>query len=383
MVKACPVYGDLNYPNFNGLPPIPLCCQPLSSYPTCETPTYQVPSISKVHICELLPDVDYTPQYILVNLPILTFLLITAIPRFFLCMLYDVGLAINNVVSDTDKFMASLLDIGLAPFIGFAEGASNGGCNVLQGIISLFSKAKIPSFQNNKCPFTYTFNTTLQETLETIGFALGVPFGLINTLVSFVIDMLGVLQCYLVNLSITIGVCLGPFSASATVTPFSFFSRFLLFNCACLLGQTGYCPNVQWLIGWCTGTPSPCPVTNSACSNVTTTTNKCQECYNSCEEQATQEITELNNYCTNCYANCVEYCDQYESSTPACYNECSKSLNECDQCVNSEASQIHDACTSYAIQCYAEECTPPQSCAPPTVPPCSFPSTKYFTCGSS
>jgi hypothetical protein len=176
------------------------------------------------------------------------FSVITAIPRYFFCLLYDSALAIYTVAKDTNRFIESIIDLTLAFFLGIAEGASIGGCIVMSFILSFFGIHLNIQPQYDICPLKYTFNTGIQTILTEIGFALGVPFGLINLLIGVLLDVLGILGCIFTNL--TIGICVGftipliftsyTVSFSASISPFTFLGGLVPFNCGCILGQLGF-----------------------------------------------------------------------------------------------------------------------------------------------
>jgi len=383
-VTICPTYGYLTVANLKGLPPIPLCCNSLSQYPTCQTPTFQVQGIGKRSICQILPPAPYSESFALVNLPLLLFLLITAIPRYFFCLLYDVGLAIYNLTQDVDEFIASILDLLLGFFIGFAEGASDGGCIIMQTIASLFSNVHITSFTNDACPFTYTLSVPLQQILETIGFAIGSVFGLINTIIGFLLDSIAILLCYLANLSVTFGVCFSIFGVQLggvyTLTPFSFLSLINPFNCGCILGQMGLCPNLSLVIGNCQYSQSPCTVSNSGCSNLGTQQTNCQNCYNTCEQDLNSIVQDNQQACDTCYHNCLQYCqEQYGGSGGTegssnnnnngtqytqCVIQCQNGYNQCESCVQQYANTGQSSCQQLQTQCYQNGGQPPSNCQP-------------------
>ncbi len=385
---VCPTYGKLPVANLKGLPPIPLCCNPLSQYPQCQTPTFQVQGIGKRSICQILPPAPYSESFALVNLPILLFLLITAIPRYFFCLLYDVGLAIYNLTQDVDEFIASILDLLLGFFIGFAEGASDGGCIIIQSFASLFSNVHITQFTNNACPFTYTLSVPLQQTLESIGFAIGSIFGLINTFFGFLLDGLAILLCYLANLSITFGVCFSvlgiQLGGTITFSPFSFLGLLNPFNCGCLLGQMGLCPNLSLIIGNCQSNQGPCTVTNSGCSNLGTQVTNCQNCYNNCQQQVQSVTQENEQTCDTCYQNCLQYCKQQYGQTSQtiteqsgetvtistgvsyteCVQQCQQGFQQCESCANQIAQAGYNSCQQYLNECYQNGGQPPSNCNP-------------------
>ncbi len=382
--QTCPVYGQLNFPNFQGLPPIPLCCNPSKCIPQCVVPQYTVVQPGKRSLCQLIPEAPYNESFILANLPLLTFLLITAIPRFFFCLLYDVGLTIVNITKDVDKFIASLLDILVAPFLGFADGASYGGCAIIEDIISFFTGGpKIPP-PSNQCPFRYTFNTTLQNTLELIGFAIGSVFGLINTFIGFLIDGVGIALCYLTNLTINFGVCFDvfgiDFNLTGSVSPFTFLNPLNFMNCACVLGQTQYCPTINAVIGNCPPSVPSCTITNAGCPGVPTPFSQCIDCDSQCLQDVYTLTQAQQNYCNQCYQSCKACCNGNED----CINSCQQAWGQCNNCVSQLASCLQGQCAFDFIQCLPNNKPPPNGCNPnvdycePST--CCFPDTDYFSC---
>ncbi len=384
MSQTCPVFGDLPYANLNGLPPLPLCCNPANCYPQCQTPQYTTKTIGKRSICQILPPAPYDESFILVNLPLIASLLITAIPRYFFCLLYDVGLALYNIASDADTFLASLLDLMLAPFVGFAEGASYGGCYVIRDIINFFSGIPNQPPPTNLCPFQYTLNTGVQNTLELIGFAIGSIFGLIDTLIGFLINGIGIALCFLTNLSIKIGICFhaGPFGVNLTgkLTPFFFLNVLNFMNCGCVLGQLGLCPVYNAVIGNCQTEGKGCPVTNTGCPGVSQSSNACLDCQNQCFNTAYEIVNAQQEYCTLCYQACQDSCNGSQD----CISECQNLLNQCNNCVNNLSACLYNQCNEIYGQCYANGGQPPSNCNPqqsqcnPVV--CCFTETSFFTC---
>ncbi len=368
---TCPVYGNLPYANLKGLPPFPICC--FGQFGTSCQPIKPI-NLEKEElcICDILPMPEgFDLSYLLVNLPVYLALLISAVPRWLACLIYDVGIATRGIVLSIDELISGLLDLFLALFIGFAEGASVGGCYVLAQIANFLfhTNIQLPPIGNH-CPFCYTLNQGIQNTLEEIGFALGVPLGLINVLISFLLDSVALILCYLSNLTINFGICIWLFSFQFSLSPFSFLSAITPFNCGCILGQLGVCPVINLVYGC--STSANCEVTNSNCSCLAIQSSgnqqelACQSSLNSCVSTVSQWASTQLSECKQNYAEALSSCSTslstclsnastcYSTSINNCktnYNNCMSQASTCLQKCLAKASTSLQECLSNASTC--------------------------------
>ncbi len=361
---TCPVYGNLPHSNLQGLPPIPLCCFSQNHRPCRPIKPINLEK-EELCICDVLPVPEgFDLSYLLVNLPVYLALLISAVPRWLACLIYDVGIALRGIVSSVDELISGLLDLFLALFIGFAEGASFGGCYIVSQIANFLFHAdiKLPKFGDN-CPFCYTLNQTLQGTLEQIGFALGTPIGLINLIVGLLLDSVALILCYLSNLTVNFGICIWLFSFELSFSPFSFLSAITPFNCGCVLGQLGVCPVLNLVYGC--KTSANCEVTNSNCPCLTTQGSgnrgyiACQNSLNYCVSTVSQWASTQLAQCRQNYADAVASCSTALSTCLSTATSCyDTAVNNCQTNYSNCVSQA----STYLQNCLAGASTSLQDC---------------------
>ncbi len=365
--QICPFYGNLPNANPSGIPPIPLCCNPFQQIPQCQTFKFANIENKQPKICNIIPEAPYTESFVLVNLPMLLFSILTAIPRYFFCLLYDFALIIYALSKDANRAIESILDLLLAFFLGIAEGASVGGCIVISYIFSFFGVHLNIKPNYNICPYKYTFNTGVQTTLTEIGFALGVPFGLINLLIGLLADIAGIFGCFLTNL--TIGFCVGfsiplgftsiNISFSQKFSPFTFLGGLIPFNCGCILGQLGVCPYLGINLG-CSAGQNTCAVTNSNCPNLakaTTSVSQCQTSLSTCENAVStyqsNQLSQISTQTSQCISTCSTNYSTCLSQASTCESTCiSNCTVNCATSCSEQYAPVLSNCNSGCQNCY-------------------------------